>query len=334
MEVRSEERVMQLTDRHGRRINYLRLSVTDRCDMRCVYCMPAEGIPKLDHCEVLSYEELHQLAEAAVAVGIEKIRVTGGEPLVRKGIINFLERLATIPGLKQLVLTTNGQLLDGMAADLQRAGVQRLNISLDSLQHEVFARITRCGDLGRVLAGIRAAEAAGLPIKINMVVMRGVNDNEIADFAALTLEKDCSVRFIEYMPTKNESGWQSLVVPGEEILARLSRNYQFSPIIRGELAGPAREFRIAGAQGNIGVITALSGHFCQDCNRIRMTAAGKMRNCLFAAEEFDLRVLLASGDAGALQAELRRLVNTKPARHAMNAEEADHASFVMASIGG
>lgn len=325
---------MQLTDRHGRRINYMRLSVTDRCDMRCVYCMPAEGIPKLDHCEVMSYEELQQLAEAAVAVGIEKIRVTGGEPLVRKGITSFLERLATIPGLRQLVLTTNGQLLAGMAADLQRAGVQRLNISLDSLQPEVFARITRCGDLGRVLAGIRAAEAVGLPIKINMVVMRGVNDNEIGDFAALTLEKNCSVRFIEYMPTKNEEGWQSLVVPGDEILARLSRDYQFSPIIRGELAGPAREFRIAGAQGNIGVITALSGHFCQDCNRIRMTASGKIRNCLFATEEFDLRALLASGDAGALQTELRRLVHAKPARHAMNAAEADHASFIMAAIGG
>jgi cyclic pyranopterin phosphate synthase len=334
MEVRSEERVMQLTDRHGRRINYLRLSVTDRCDMRCVYCMPAEGIAKLDHCEVLSYEELHQLAAAAVAVGIEKIRVTGGEPLVRKGIINFLQRLAAIPGLKQLVLTTNGQLLAGMAADLQRAGVQRLNISLDSLHPEVFTRITRCGDLERVLAGIKAAEAVGLPIKINMVVMRGINDNEIADFAALTVEKDCSVRFIEYMPTKNEPGWQALLVPGEEILARLGQDYRLTPIIRGELAGPAREFRIAGAQGNVGVITALSGHFCQDCNRIRMTASGTIRNCLFAAEEFDLRVLLASGDAGALEDELRRLVNAKPARHAMNELEADHAPFVMASIGG
>lgn len=325
---------MQLTDRHGRRINYLRLSVTDRCDMRCVYCMPAEGIPKLEHSEVLSYEELHQLAAAAVAVGIEKIRVTGGEPLVRKGIVNFLARLATIPGLRQLVLTTNGQLLDGMAAELRHAGVQRLNISLDSLRPAVFARITRCGDLERVLAGIRAAEAAGLPIKINMVVMRGVNDNEIADFAALTLKRDCSVRFIEYMPTKNEPGWQSLLVPGEEILARLGQDYHFTPIIRGELAGPAREFQIAGAQGTIGVITALSGHFCQDCNRIRMTASGKIRNCLFAAEEFDLRALLASGDAAALQAELRRLVDVKPARHAMNAEEADHAPFVMAAIGG
>ena len=325
---------MQLTDRHGRRINYLRLSVTDRCDMRCVYCMPAEGIPKLEHCEVLSYEELHQLAAAAVAVGIEKIRVTGGEPPVRKGIVEFLQRLATIPGLRQLVLTTNGQLLDGMAAELKHAGVQRLNISLDSLRPEVFARITRCGDLERVLAGISAAEAVGLPVKINMVVMRGINDNEIADFAALTLKKDCSVRFIEYMPTKNEEGWQSLLVPGEEILARLGQDYRCTPIIRGELAGPAREFQIAGAQGTIGVITALSGHFCQDCNRIRMTASGKMRNCLFAAEEFDLRALLASGDAAALQAELRRLVNVKPARHAMNEKEAEHAPFVMASIGG
>jgi GTP 3',8-cyclase len=325
---------MQLRDTYGRRINYLRLSVTDRCDMRCSYCMPEAGVPKLSHGEVLSYEQLLQLAQAAVAAGIEKIRVTGGEPLVRKGIVPFLERVAEIPGLRQLVLTTNGQLLAGMADQLRLAGVQRLNISLDSLKPEVFARITRRGDLSRVLAGIDAAEQAGLPVKLNMVVMRGVNEDEIADFAAMTMEKERTVRFIEYMPAIQDPNWQSLVVPGAEILARLERAFDFAPVIRGELAGPAREFRIAGARGNIGVITALSGHFCQDCNRIRVTASGKVRTCLFSDTEFNLRPLLEAGDPDAIRQALQGLVAAKPERHAMDEQAADHTPFAMAQIGG
>jgi GTP 3',8-cyclase len=325
---------MQLKDNHGRPINYLRLSVTDRCDMRCRYCMPAEGVEKLKHSDVLSYEELLLLARAAVGIGIEKIRVTGGEPLVRKGILNFLGQLAGIPGLRQLVLTTNGQMLAGMADELKRSGVQRLNVSLDSLSPVVFKQITRNGDLARVLAGLDAAERAGLPIKLNMVVMRGVNDREISDFAALTLEKNYSVRFIEYMPAIQDQNWQSLVVPGAEILQMLAEKYPFTPIIRGELAGPAQEFRIAGARGNIGIITALSGHFCADCNRIRTTSSGKVRSCLFASEEYDLKPLLATGQYEAVQRQLRQLVCTKPASHTMTEEAAGHAPFSMAQIGG
>ena len=201
---------MKLIDSFGRKINYLRLSVTDRCNMRCRYCMPAEGVAKLCHEDILSYEALFRIAQSAVALGIEKIRVTGGEPLVRKGIIDFLARLAGIPGLKQLVLTTNGLRLAEMAEELRAAGVQRLNISLDSLQPEVFARITRGGDLSRVLAGITAAERAGFPIKINMVVMRGINDAEVVDVASLALHKPYTVRFIEYMPAIKE---RELAVP-------------------------------------------------------------------------------------------------------------------------
>jgi len=325
---------MHLKDNYGRTINYLRLSVTDRCDMRCMYCMPAEGVAKLDHCEVLSYEELLVLAHAAVAVGVEKIRVTGGEPLVRKGILGFLRELAEIPGLQQLVLTTNGQLLAGMADELKQAGVQRLNVSLDSLDPEVFQRITRCGDLGRVLSGLEAAERAGLPIKLNMVVMRGVNDSEIDDFAALTLERNYSVRFIEYMPAIQEQNWQELVVPGDEILQRLTGKYSFTPVIRGALAGPAQEFKIAGAQGTIGVITALSGHFCGDCNRIRTTASGQVRSCLFSTEEVDLRPLLSANDINAVKDQLTRLVCDKPERHSMDEQSAGHTPFTMAKIGG
>ncbi len=325
---------MLLKDNHGRKINYLRLSVTDRCNMRCRYCMPPQGVDKLAHQQVLSYEELYQLAEAAVAIGIRKIRVTGGEPLVRKGIIDFLGQLGRLPGLKELVLTSNGVRLAELAADLKAAGVKRLNISLDSLRPEVFAQVTRRDELARVLAGIVAAEEVGLPLKINMVVMRGVNDAELVDFAAMTLEKNCSVRFIEYMPAIKAQNWQSLVVPGEEILTRIAECYQFSPLVRGELAGPAREYRIAGAAGTIGVITALSGHFCQDCNRIRITASGRVRTCLFADGEYDLREALASGDSTNLQTVLRQLVGVKPAMHTMDQNEASHQAFTMARIGG
>ena len=325
---------MSLQDSFGRKIDYLRLSVTDRCNMRCRYCMPESGVVQRDRLDILSYEQLLSLTQAAVSLGIKKVRVTGGEPLVRKGIVEFLGRLAQLPGLEQLVLTTNGLQLPELAGSLKQAGVQRLNISLDSLRPEIFAKITRRDALDRVLAGIAAAEQVGLPIKINMVVMRGINDAELADFAALTVEKNCSVRFIEYMPVIKEENWQSLVLPGDEILARLAEQYAFSPVVRGALAGPAREYKIAGAQGTIGVITALSGHFCQDCNRIRITASGKLRNCLFSADEFDMAEVLAGGDTVAVQTVLRNLVEAKPAQHGMTELDASHAAFTMAQIGG
>ena len=323
-----------LIDNYGRRIRYLRLSVTDRCNMRCRYCMPQGGIEKLEREEILSYEQLHQLAQAAVELGIEKIRITGGEPLVRKGIIPFLAKLAKLSGLKTLVLTTNGLQLAEMAAELKHAGVQRLNISLDSLQPEMFAKITRCDGLTRVLEGIAAAEKVGLPIKINMVVMRGVNDSELTDFAAMTLEKNCSVRFIEYMPAIKEENWQSLFMPGNEILAKIADHYTYAPVISGKLSGPAKEYKISGAQGTIGAITAVSGHFCADCNRIRITAAGKVRSCLFADQEHDLAAVLTRGNPADIQMVLRKLVGDKPAMHEMNEQVVQHSAFTMARIGG
>jgi cyclic pyranopterin phosphate synthase len=326
---------MDLVDSYGRRINYLRLSVTDRCNLRCSYCMPVEGVEKLAHGDILSYEDLFRIAQAAVAIGIEKIRITGGEPLVRKGIIPFLARIAAIPGLKQLVLTTNGLLLSEMAADLRRAGVQRLNISLDSLRSETFRSITRTGDLQRVLDGIAAADAAGFPPpKINMVVMRGVNDDEVVDFARLTLDRSVTVRFIEYMPATREENWQALTVPGLEILDRIAASYELEPVEKGAFAGPSRDFRIRGAAGTLGVITAVSGHFCGDCNRIRVTSTGMARSCLFSDEGFDLRPFLESGDPVILQEALRRIVGVKPARHGMSAQKAEHQAFSMAKIGG
>lgn len=325
---------MRLSDNFGRKINYLRLSVTDRCNMRCVYCMPADGIVKLGHSEILSYEEFLLIAKASVSLGIEKIRVTGGEPLVRTGILTFLEQLAKIPGLKQLVLTTNGVLLPEMAQSLKDAGVQRLNISLDSLQPEMFTRLTRRNLLPQVLSGIDAAERVGLPYKINVVVMRGLNDSEILDFAQLTQNHDCTVRFIEYMPTLKDDDWHSLVVSSQEVLQRLHDHYSLHPVDRGALAGPAEEFSIAGAQGQIGVIAPLSGHFCQDCNRIRITAAGAVRTCLFSDHEFNLKPLLVAGNIDNIASELQRLVSDKPACHQLNSNDSEYSPFSMAQIGG
>lgn len=325
---------MGLTDSFGRKINYLRLSVTDRCNMRCVYCMPAEGISLMKHGDILSYEELLLIAEAAVANGIEKIRITGGEPLVRKGILHFLEQLAAIPGLKQLVLTTNALNLDTMAADLRSAGVQRLNISLDSLHPETFAAVTRGANLGRVLTGINAAENAGLKVKLNMVVMRGVNDGEILDFVALTLKRGVTVRFIEYMPAIREAGWESRVYSGSEILQQVASRYQFAMEARDGLAGPASSYRINGAAGSFGIITPVTGHFCAECNRIRVTSSGKVRSCLFSDDSLDLHPLLVKGDRDGVAAALRAVVTCKPRNHTLTASDSGYTPFAMAAIGG
>lgn len=324
---------MALIDSYGRRINYLRLSVTDRCNLRCTYCMPLEGIPKLQHGDMLSFEDMYRVATEAVALGVEKIRITGGEPLVRKGLLGFIERLAAIPGLKELVLTTNGMLLDEMALPLRRAGVQRLNISLDSLNQETFATITRGGDLKKVMAGIAAAEAAGFPpVKINMVVMRGVNDDEVLDFAALTLEKPYTVRFIEYMPTLRDKGWSSQCIAGNELLKLIGQHYPLLPLVGTEMAGPARNFKISAAPGSIGIITPISGHFCDSCNRIRVTASGLARGCLFADNGIDLKPHLQGSDNGPVRETLRGIITGKPGRHHLAEEK--YGSVNMSRIGG
>ena len=324
-----------MIDAHGRKINYLRLSVTDRCNLRCRYCMPEDGVPFLPHGEILSYEELFLVARTSVSLGIEKIRVTGGEPLLRKEILGFLTRLAGIPGLRQLVLTTNGLLLEEMAGNLKAAGVQRLNISVDSLVPENFRRITRGGEVSRVLSGIAAAEAAGFPIKLNMVVMRGVNDHEVADFAALTLDKTYTVRFIEFMPSGGGKGdWRSHVVPGREILDRIAKHYPFDEIDRGELAGPAKDFRIRGAAGTIGVITPVTGHFCDGCNRIRVTASGMARGCLFSEAETDLKPILRGNDPSDLEKAILRIVGTKPDKHRLCSDDPGKGPLGMSRVGG
>jgi GTP 3',8-cyclase len=326
---------MRLIDSHGRNINYLRLAVTDRCNMRCFYCMPKEGIVKTVHQAILSYEELLLVAQTAVELGIEKIRVTGGEPLVRKGLVGFLERLSSIPGLRELVLTTNGTLLRELALPLRRAGVARLNISLDSLDPENFSLITRGGDLTRVLDGIAAAEQAGFPpVKINMVVMRGVNDHELLRFAALSIDKPYTVRFIEYMPTLQDQGWQAQSMPGSEIVQRIAGRYPLLPLVSSELAGPARNFKIEGAAGAIGVITPVSGHFCDSCNRIRVTATGQVRGCLFSERGVDLKPMLSGPDSSLLGETLRAIVTQKPGRHQLDEGGEGQLRVNMSRVGG
>ncbi len=326
---------MLLTDSTGRTINYLRLSVTDRCNLRCFYCMPKEGIVNKGHAAVLTYEELLLVAETAVGLGIEKIRITGGEPLVRADIIGFLEKLAGIPGLRHIALTTNGLLLAEMADDLYRAGVQRLNVSLDSLHPHTFSEITRGGDLKKVLAGLDAAEQAGFPPpKINCVIMRGVNDAEILDFAERTLSNGNSIRFIEYMPAVKEDDWQRYSISGEEILGRIADRYMLEHVDKGPFSGPSRDFRIPGARGSIGIITAVSGHFCSECNRIRVTSTGQAKGCLFSDTKTDLIPWLRPPDRVGLAGVLKEIVSTKPERHDISQAGYTHTNFTMSHVGG
>lgn len=327
-----------MIDTFERKIDYLRISVTDRCNFRCRYCMPEEGVPSIGHGQILSFEEIFRVARVAVSLGVRKIRLTGGEPLVRKGLIPFIEKLCRLPQPPELTLTSNGFLLSEQATALKRAGLQRVNVSLDSLRVERFAQITRRSGLQQVLDGIHAAEAAGLkPIKLNMVPIREVNADEIADFARLTLTHDWQVRFIEFMPFSS-----GLDYPPEsrfsapEILAELQSLGQLEPIQRTDSAGPARLFRLKGAKGVLGVIPAVSEHFCAECNRLRLTADGHLRPCLFSDHEIDLRAPLRQGCS---DEELARLLRTgvkeKPQQHHISDETVAKPSLRrMQGVGG
>jgi cyclic pyranopterin phosphate synthase len=322
-------------DSHGRRISYLRMSVTDLCNLRCRYCMPAEGVRKLSHEDILTFEQMLRIARNAVSLGIEKIRITGGEPLVRKNLIQFLSDLAAIDGLRELVLTTNGMLLRKYAHELRAAGVHRLNVSLDSLKHETFSSLTRGGSLDAVLDGIAAAEETGFPpIKINTVVIRGMNDDELLDFAAMTLRTPRQIRFIEYMPTNTAPDWSSAYVSGEEILRRLREVYELEPEPRSDSAGPAMVYRIPGSLGTIGIITPISKHFCASCNRIRVTASGMIKGCLFDNGGVNLKAYLNGGD-DELRDVLLQVLREKPDRHHLSDDTVTQITpFAMSQIGG
>ena len=327
-----------LQDSHGRSISYLRVSLTDRCNLRCRYCMPDGGVHKLDHGDILSYEEILRVAEAAAVLGMNKVRLTGGEPLVRKGVVDFISRLTGIPGINDLRLTTNGVLLSEMADDLLKAGVRRINISLDSLDPAVFKYITGRDEHRRVMDGLDAALAAGFDkIKINCVVIRGINDNEISAMASLARDKKLDVRFIEFMPLGHIPFWSAeKFMSTKEIQDRMEFLGELIPVKRKKSEGPARVFEWPGASGQIGFISPLSDHFCSECNRLRLTADGKIRLCLFSDREIDLQGPLRAGmDMEGLIRILHQAVLLKPKGHNLGHEtEAVEGERFMNLIGG
>jgi len=309
-----------LSDSFQRPINYLRISVTDRCNLRCIYCMPAEGVELRPHSDILSYEEIHTVARAAAELGIDKLRVTGGEPLVRLGLPRLIEMLAGIEAINDIALTTNGVLLADHAEELKAAGLKRVNISLDTLKPDRFRRITRGeSELRQVLEGIEAAKRAGLePVKLNMVVMSGINDDELLDFAAKTIDEDWHVRFIELMPVAGNGDNAPRFVSATEMRKRLEPLGELEPCLPGVGNGPAKYFRFAKAKGTIGFITPVSEHFCFNCNRMRLTADGKLRPCLLSEYEIDLKQPLRDGISKAgLKKLFKKAVAEKPRQHGL-----------------
>ncbi len=334
-------------DAYNRPISYLRISVTDRCNLRCIYCMPPEGVPWRSHDDVLRYEEIETIVRAAAELGISKVRLTGGEPLARLGVVGLVRRLARIPGIDDLAMTTNGILLARYAADLAAAGLQRVNVSLDTLRPERFRRITRRGQLADVLVGMEAAREAGLePIKINTVVIRGMNDDEVVDLAQKTMAAAWNVRFIEVMPVGitpmpvgngalADGDWQERVVTAREIRQRIeSALGELEPAKIRTGNGPARYYRLPGAEGTLGFITPISEHFCYQCNRLRLTADGQLRPCLLSDQEIDLRAPLRQGaDVAQIKELLLQGIENKPWEHHLDDLERPEKR-VMSEIGG
>ncbi len=326
-----------LLDPFRRKINYLRISITDRCNLRCRYCMPEEGMSLISHEEILTYEEIVRIVRVFSREGISKVRLTGGEPLIRKGIVNFISCLSQIEEIKDLSLTTNGILLKEFAQDLKKVGLKRINISLDSLRRERFHQITRRDDFERVWIGIEEALRVGLsPIKINMVAIRGLNDDEIESFARLTLHLPLTIRYIEYMPSGNGEEWkESDILTTPQIRNRLENVGKLIPILSDPWDGPAKRFQIEGAIGEIGLIGAISSHFCDECNRLRLTPDGKIRTCLFSDEEIDVKELLRTGGSDLdLKERLLTALKKKPERHPINTHQFKKCQRNMSAIGG
>ena len=315
----------------GRTVTYLRVSVTDRCNLRCRYCMPARGVGFLPASEILRFEEIAQVVRAAVGLGITCVRLTGGEPLRRRDLGHLVALIAAIPGIGDLSLTTNGTLLAGQAAALAQAGLRRVNVSLDTLDPPRYAQITRGGDVRSVLRGIEAALAAGLdPVKINAVAVTGAED-DIASLGALSRSRPLHVRFIEAMPVLGPGSLGHLTA--ERILEILARAGDLEPVSGPVGSGPARSFRYAGAEGTVGVIAPMSRRFCDACNRLRLTATGRLRPCLFSANGYDLRPLLRPrSDDAALRAALVDAISGKPPARP---DEIPHDTFgSMCQVGG
>jgi GTP 3',8-cyclase len=326
-----------LVDGHGRRISDLRVSVTDRCNFRCQYCMPAEGLPWLERSEILSFEEIERLVRLLASLAVEDVRLTGGEPLVRREFPHLVEMLAAVPGIRDLSLTTNGYLLERDAAALVAAGIQRVNVSIDSLQRDRFFQITRRDALPRVLRGLEAIAAFPQvhPIKVNAVAMRGFTEAEAIRFAEFARSTAFQVRFIEFMPLDGDHAWTpDAVLSGEELRAIIEAAYPLEELPR-EPSATARVFRFADGKGEIGFINPVSEPFCADCNRIRLTADGKLRTCLFSLHETDLRGPLREGRSDReLERIVREAVWRKELKHHVGEPGFRQPPRTMSAIGG
>lgn len=323
----------ELVDRFGRKIDYLRVSVIDRCDLRCVYCMPENGVRLLPRGEILSYEEIEAFVRAGAELGISKVRLTGGEPLIRRDLLPFIRRLVAISGLEDVSMTTNGVLLKDFAADLVKAGLKRINIGVDSLDPETFRKITRGGDVSKVMAGIKAALEAGMsPVKINVVVLKGIND-DLTPFVDLTREMPVYVRFIEYMPVTNQLG-NDYYVPASVIRERLKKFSPMEEVLPPLGFGPAkRYYKVEDALGSISLISAMSEHFCPQCNRLRLTADGKLRLCLFSDDELSVKpALRPTLSLDKIKKVIRKGVGEKPKEYKLAGR--DDNGRMMSQIGG
>lgn len=322
-----------ILDSFGRSINYLRISVTDRCNLRCIYCMPPEGVSQIPHSEILSYEEIRTVVQAAAELGINKIRLTGGEPLVRAELPELIKMLSQMKGIQELSLTTNGTLLKNHALELKQAGLSRVNVSLDTLKAGQFQYITRLGKLEDVLEGIEAAKKAGFnPVKINTVVMRGINDDEVLDFARMTYKDGWHVRFIELMPFKSIAKF----VPSVELRRHISLLGKIEPCASITANGPAVYYRLSGARGTIGFISPLTETaFCSRCNRMRLTPDGKLRPCLLGEDEIDLKLPLRNNASlEELKHLILRAVASKPEHHHLEGGDVRLVKRKMSQIGG
>jgi cyclic pyranopterin phosphate synthase len=301
-----------LVDPRGRRIDYLRISITDRCNFRCIYCQSKGPFKFLPHEEILTFEEIESIVRVGVKLGVKVVRLTGGEPLLRKGIVELMERLAKVPGLEDLSITTNGYFLSELVKPLKEAGLKRINLSLDTLSEEKFSELTGGFSLKKVMEGLYLSLSAGFTaVKINSVIIRGFNDEECEELAKLSIELPVEVRFIEFMPVGKNSLWdESRVVPISEIKERVKRLGKLWPAEKvGK--GPAAVFRFEGAKGKVGFISPLSNHFCGSCNRLRITADGRLRPCLFSDEEINLKDYLR-GKKGYLEEAFREAMRIKP----------------------
>lgn len=336
----------QLVDQYSRTISYLRLSITDRCNLRCLYCMPQTGpnSPAIVKCaDLLSYEELLRIVGVAVGMGMNKLRLTGGEPLVRKGVMGFIRSLAGIKGLEDIRLTTNGVLLHEKAAALYEAGIRNLNISLDTMKRQRFAEITGADLFDQVWQGIQTACDLGFNIKLNMVAMRGINDDEFADFAKLATQSPMQVRFIEFMPIGNKESWdRSRFIAAAELKEIFSSLGNLAPVAGSRMEGPARVYQLTtadGQTGRIGFISPISHHFCDKCNRLRLTSEGRLRACLLHDHETDLKTLVRQGGSDAdIQKAIQQTILNKPKGHTLQDDLASKSEVNcqgrMSRIGG